>query len=170
MPHREFIFIIIKGMAQYNVFVVKGQNPGSDQIFQLVQKNDFIKSFLQPIHIKSADEARYHKITGFPAIREVGANPNIQKNTKYGREAIDLMNAIIKKNRPITGGSIDGTDYIAVGADDEVTFDASKIRDVGDFVIPSGPVGKGDIDQELARLQADRDHFDSEFDAKRSRH
>jgi len=156
-------------MAQYQVFVVKGQNPGSDQLFQMVQKNDFIKTLLKPVHITSAEEARYHKITGFPAIREVGANPNIARNTKYGGEAIDLLNHIIKKNRPVTGGSIDGNDFIAVGEDDEVSFDAAKIRDVGDFVIPSGPVGKGDIDQEIARMQADRDHFDAEFDARRGR-
>ena len=167
MPHVEYISIIIKGMAQYEVFVVKGQNVGSDQVFQLVQKNDFIKPILKPIHVKSKEEAAYYKVSGFPAIRETGAHP---KTTKYGREAIDMMNFLIKKNRPVTGGSIDGTDYIAVGEDDEVTFDASKIRDVSDFVIPSGPVGKGDIDQELARIQADRDHFDSEFDARRGRH
>lgn len=149
------------------VYIAAGRCRMSDELIMLIQRNSFIKSMLKRVDIPQRsgnpmiDRQNYmrlpHRIRGVPA---VATGPQLI----YGRDAISYIQKLIKKNRPVVAGNIDGTNYIQIGEDEEVSFDPSKIKSQDDFIIPdNGNTGLVDIDHALAREEALRSQFDNEI-------
>ena len=146
---------------KYTLYMTPGHNRGSDEIVNMINNADFMRELIEPVEIVNKQQAKSYGLSGVPGLQEQG------NRILYGSDAINALSNLIKRHRPVSGGNVDGTDFVNVGDDDDVGFDPTRIRDASDFVIPDAPIGRGnDIDTLIAQAQADRDTFDSGFDAR----
>jgi len=136
---------------------------GCQEVINLLKKNPFIRDKIEVINIESKYDLKAYKLQGLPA-----ANRSGDPRPIYGGNLINTINQFINKNRPTSHGNIGGDGFgVNIGDDDSVSFDPSKIRDQSDFIIPDAPISRGqDVDTMLAREQAERETFDSDFNSR----
>lgn len=145
-------------MDKCTIYMTFDRGDGCLKILGILQRNPFLKDFIELIKITSRQDMVNYKLTALPAVRAPG-NPT----PGYGRIVEEFLNSKIKQLKPTESGTVDGTGYVSVNSDDAVRFDPSKIRRPEDFQIPSGPVANIDLETLLAQQKADRQILDTEI-------